>query len=54
MDVAAGQSSALFELNDRAQAEILLQAALEASPDDARLYNKLGFMIREAALQYLE
>ncbi|MFB0536054.1 MAG: tetratricopeptide repeat protein [Anaerolineae bacterium] len=46
-DVAAGQSAALIELNAWPQAEAVLQEALRQAPDDARLYNNLGVIVRE-------
>jgi Flp pilus assembly protein TadD len=46
-DVAAGQSAALIELNAWPQAEAVLQDALRQAPDDARLYNNLGVIVRE-------
>lgn len=46
-DVAAGLSAALIQMgNWDAAAQVLIQA-LEAAPEDARLYNNLGIVARE-------
>ena len=43
-DVAVGRSAALIALGRLEEAEALLQAALDAAPQDARLYNNLGLV----------
>jgi len=58
-DVAVGQSGALIELRAWPRAEALLREALLQAPDDARLYNNLGVVVREqgnleAAREYFE
>jgi len=56
-DVAVGLSAALIELNEWEAAQAVLLQAIQAAPQDARLYNNLGLLARrqgnlEAARQY--
>jgi tetratricopeptide (TPR) repeat protein len=58
-DAAVGQSAALIELQAWSRAEAVLREALVQAPDDARLYNNLGVVVREqgdleAAQEYFE
>jgi tetratricopeptide (TPR) repeat protein len=56
-DAAVGLSAALTELNEWEAAQAVLEQAIQAAPQDARLYNNLGILAQrqgnlDAARQY--